>query len=87
MHPILMIIEFLRGAATTDECDPLFKQYEKCLSVGGPNPIHISTLTCDQKVLQDRGIDKMVKEAREDNRDNDAEQMRPVSYSPSSLRV
>ncbi|KAL5396057.1 hypothetical protein PMIN06_007876 [Paraphaeosphaeria minitans] len=53
--------KFLRGAATTDECGPLFKQYEQCLS----------------KVLKDRGIDKMVKEAREDNRENDAEHMKP----------
>jgi hypothetical protein len=25
--------EFLRGTATTDECKPIFEQYEKCLSV------------------------------------------------------
>jgi hypothetical protein len=29
----LTSIEFLRGAATTDECKPIFEQYEKCLSV------------------------------------------------------
>ncbi|CAI6338901.1 unnamed protein product [Periconia digitata] len=57
-------IEFIRGSATSDECDPLFKQYEKCLS----------------KALQDRGIDKMLKEAREDNRENDAEHMRPCGH-------
>lgn len=25
--------EFLRGTATTDDCKPIFEQYEKCLSV------------------------------------------------------
>lgn len=35
----------------------------------------------NQKVLKDRGIDSMVKEAREDNRENDAEHMKPVRYS------
>ncbi|KAF2714130.1 hypothetical protein K504DRAFT_399924 [Pleomassaria siparia CBS 279.74] len=53
--------KFLRGTATSDECDPLFKQYEKCIS----------------KALKERGIDSMLKEAREDNRENDAEHMRP----------
>lgn len=39
-----------------------------------------------QKVLKDRGIDKMVKEARDDNRENDAEHMKPVSaYFQASL--
>jgi hypothetical protein len=28
-----MILEFLRGTSTSDECEPIFKQYEKCLSV------------------------------------------------------
>ncbi|KAL5120341.1 hypothetical protein ACEQ8H_001631 [Pleosporales sp. CAS-2024a] len=53
--------KFLRGAATTDECKPIFEQYEKCLS----------------KALSDRGIDKMLKEVRDDNRENDAEHMKP----------
>lgn len=39
-----------------------------------------------QKVLKERGIDKMVKEARDDNRENDAEHMRPVSPLPLHLR-
>ncbi|KAL5431939.1 hypothetical protein PMIN05_009205 [Paraphaeosphaeria minitans] len=63
--------KFLRGAATTDECGPLFKQYEQCLS----------------KVLKDRGIDKMVKEAREDNRENDAEHMKPVKTITASITL
>ncbi|KAB2575352.1 Mitochondrial distribution and morphology protein 35 [Lasiodiplodia theobromae] len=52
--------KFLRGNATTDECEPLFKQYKQCIS----------------KALQERGIDKMLDEARESNRDNDAEHMK-----------
>lgn len=31
----LMKIEFLRGTSTSDECKPMFDQYEKCLSVRG----------------------------------------------------
>ncbi|KAH7393963.1 mitochondrial distribution/morphology family 35/apoptosis [Phaeosphaeria sp. MPI-PUGE-AT-0046c] len=53
--------KFLRGAATTDECKPIFEQYEKCLS----------------RALNERGIDKMLKEVRDDNRENDAEHMKP----------
>ncbi|KAF2466849.1 uncharacterized protein BDR25DRAFT_268395 [Lindgomyces ingoldianus] len=53
--------KFLRGTATSDECESLFKQYEQCLS----------------KALKARGIDSMLREAREDNRENDAEHMRP----------
>jgi len=30
-----------------------------------------------QKALKERGIDKMLEEAREDNRENDAEYMKP----------
>ncbi|KAJ4348420.1 Mitochondrial distribution and morphology protein 35 [Didymosphaeria variabile] len=74
--------KFLRGTATTDECDPLFKQYEKCLSVREPISL-VRPTHHHQKVLKERGIDKMVKEAREDNRENDAEHMKPVSV-PSS---
>ncbi|KAF2278319.1 UPF0203-domain-containing protein [Westerdykella ornata] len=54
--------KYLRGTATTDDCQGLFKQYETCLS----------------KVLKEKGIDNMLKEAREDNRENDAEHLRPV---------
>lgn len=32
-----------------------------------------------QKALSERGIDKMLKEVRDDNKENDAEHMRPVS--------
>lgn len=52
--------KFLRGNATTDECEPLFMQYKQCLG----------------KVLKARGIDTMLEEAREDNRENDAQHLR-----------
>ncbi|CAG5148843.1 uncharacterized protein ALTATR162_LOCUS2256 [Alternaria atra] len=55
--------KFLRGTATTDECKPIFEQYEKCLS----------------RALNERGIDKMLKEVRDDNKENDAEHMKPVT--------
>ncbi|KXT11372.1 hypothetical protein AC579_724 [Pseudocercospora musae] len=55
------IVEFLRGTAKNDECEPLFKQYKECLG----------------KALKERGIDQMLEEARADNRENDAEYMKP----------
>ncbi|KJX95218.1 Mitochondrial distribution and morphology protein 35 [Zymoseptoria brevis] len=57
--------KYVRGVATSDECEPLFKQYQVCL----------------KKALKDRGIDTMLEEAREDNKDNDTEYMKP---SPKS---
>ncbi|KAF2717377.1 UPF0203-domain-containing protein [Polychaeton citri CBS 116435] len=53
--------KFLRGTATTDECDPLFKEYRVCLG----------------KALKDRGIDKMIEEARADHKEQDIEYMKP----------
>ncbi|PSK54046.1 hypothetical protein B9Z65_7852 [Elsinoe australis] len=53
--------KFLRGTAKQDECDGLFKEYKKCLSVA----------------LKERGIDKMLDEARADNQENDIENMKP----------
>ncbi|MCJ1307760.1 Mitochondrial distribution and morphology protein 35 [Agyrium rufum] len=52
--------KFLRGNATTDECEPLFKSYQACLSVA----------------LKDRGIDKLIDEARESSKETDAEFLR-----------
>ncbi|KAG9829888.1 hypothetical protein KCU98_g7895, partial [Aureobasidium melanogenum] len=53
--------KYLRGTATTDECEPLFAKYKQCLS----------------RALKERGIDKMLDEARADNRENDLENMKP----------
>ncbi|KAI9731441.1 MAG: Mitochondrial distribution and morphology protein 35 [Claussenomyces sp. TS43310] len=52
--------EYLRGNGTTDECAPLFKEYQQCLNVA----------------LKERGIDKMLEEAREDHKENDATNLR-----------
>lgn len=52
--------KFLRGDSTTDECEPLFKQYKTCLT----------------KALKERGIESMLDDARESNRENDAEHMK-----------
>ncbi|KAK1753089.1 mitochondrial distribution/morphology family 35/apoptosis [Echria macrotheca] len=50
--------KYLRGTGTVDnnECSALFKEYNQCL----------------QKALKERGIDKLLEDAREDNKENDA---------------
>ncbi|KAF2433657.1 hypothetical protein EJ08DRAFT_628257 [Tothia fuscella] len=57
--------KFLRGNAQTDECAPLFTQYKTCLN----------------KALKERGIDKMLEDAREDSRETDIEYMKPSGKS------
>jgi TRIAP1/MDM35 family protein len=48
--------KYLRGTGTSDnECAALFKDYNKCLNVA----------------LKKRGIDKLLEEAKEDNRETD----------------
>ncbi|KAI9728479.1 MAG: Mitochondrial distribution and morphology protein 35 [Chrysothrix sp. TS-e1954] len=47
--------KFLRGTATNDECEPLFKDYKKCLD----------------KALKDRGIDKMLQETMKNDQEHD----------------
>jgi hypothetical protein len=73
--------EFLRGTSTSDECKPMFDQYEKCLSVSGLTKASLLGQPLPQKALSERGIDKMLKEVREDNKENDTEHMRPVSQT------
>ncbi|KAL7951419.1 hypothetical protein V8C42DRAFT_339374 [Trichoderma barbatum] len=49
--------KYLRGAEKDNkECAGLFNEYQKCLSVA----------------LKSRGIDKLLDEAREDNKENDS---------------
>ena len=69
----------MRGTATTDECEPLFKQYKTCLSVCHLPPLCLAVMIADrtQKALKERGIDQMLDEARADNKENDAEYMKP----------
>ncbi|KAI0391554.1 putative mitochondrial distribution and morphology protein [Xylariaceae sp. FL0594] len=54
--------KYLRGNgnAGNNECSELFKSYQKCLNVA----------------LKERGIDKLLDEAREDNQENDAQYMK-----------
>ncbi|TGO23719.1 hypothetical protein BPAE_0123g00090 [Botrytis paeoniae] len=52
--------KYLRGKGTTDECESLFKEYRKCLT----------------GALKERGIDKMLEEAREDHKEHDAVNLR-----------
>ncbi|KAK4131081.1 UPF0203-domain-containing protein [Trichocladium antarcticum] len=50
--------KYLRGVGTTNnnECSTMFKEYNTCL----------------HRALKERGIDKLLDDAREDNKDNDA---------------
>ncbi|KAG5976037.1 hypothetical protein E4U58_006372 [Claviceps cyperi] len=49
--------KYLKGTEkNNDECAALFKDYQKCLA----------------GALKEKGIDKLIEEAREDNKDNDA---------------
>ncbi|KAI1402465.1 putative mitochondrial distribution and morphology protein [Hypoxylon fuscum] len=54
--------KYLRGNAKADdnECTNLFKDYKNCLQVA----------------LKERGIDKLLDEAREDSKENDALHMK-----------
>ncbi|CEJ90309.1 Putative Mitochondrial distribution and morphology protein 35 [[Torrubiella] hemipterigena] len=54
--------KYLRGQEKdNNECAELFKDYQKCLTV----------------TLKERGVDKLVADAREDNKDNDTRLMAP----------
>ncbi|CAH0026286.1 unnamed protein product [Clonostachys rhizophaga] len=54
--------KYLRGAEkNSQECAGLFAEYQKCLKVA----------------LKDRGIDKLLDEAREDNKENDVRLLSP----------
>ncbi|KAK3376741.1 hypothetical protein B0T24DRAFT_227943 [Lasiosphaeria ovina] len=44
------------GTADNNECSTLFKEYSSCL----------------QGALKERGIDRLLEDAREDNKENDA---------------
>ncbi len=67
------------GAANNDKCAGLFKDYQKCLAVSGqPASVRAmrgSPLRSAQVVLKQKGIDKLVDEAREDNKENEAAYM------------
>ena len=79
--------EFLRGNAATDECEPLFRNYKDCLTVVLSRFIGAASfkLTSIQRALKERGIDTMLDEARENNKENDAENMRRRCTSTSAV--
>jgi hypothetical protein len=86
LEPELMTtLEFVRGVAKEDECEPLFKEYKTCLTVC-QRDIETRSRHSDavlihglQKALKDKGIEDMIAEARADNKDNDVEFMKPNS--------
>ncbi|KAI9829415.1 MAG: hypothetical protein M1819_006352 [Sarea resinae] len=55
--------KFLRGNSKTDECESLFKEYRSCLT----------------KALKERGVDEMIKEARQNSKEADAENLKRSS--------
>ncbi|KAG5980887.1 hypothetical protein E4U55_003528 [Claviceps digitariae] len=68
--------KYLRGAEKDNqECAALFNDYQKCLGVA----------------LKEKGIDKLVDEAREDNKENDMRLTAPkrldMSYYGSAISV
>ena len=70
--------EYLRGTGTdNNECSGLFREYRKCLEVctSAPKYAQLSSLTPMQTALKSRGIDKLLDEAREDNKENDSTYM------------
>ncbi|KAG5995504.1 hypothetical protein E4U52_008233 [Claviceps spartinae] len=57
--------KYLKGTEkNNDECAALFKDYQKCLA----------------GALKEKGIDKLIEEAREDNKDNDARLVPDAGY-------
>lgn len=81
-NPDVPFVEFLRGAAKDDECAPLFQEYKKCLSVSRHDshaklPGRHIVLMSSKAALKERGVDKMLEEARADSGEMDAENMRP----------
>lgn len=84
------VIEYLRGAEKDNkECAELFKDYQKCLNVSCAAsssilPFHhlwsgLTDLSHYQVALKQRGIDKLLEEAREDNKENDVRLLSPKS--------
>ncbi|KAI1007563.1 hypothetical protein K3495_g666 [Podosphaera aphanis] len=56
--------KYLRGQGKQDDCASLFKEYKSCLSIA----------------LQDRGIDKLLEEARDDHKENEAHNLRKFKF-------
>ncbi|OAA45420.1 Mitochondrial distribution/morphology family 35/apoptosis [Metarhizium rileyi] len=78
--------KYLRGAEKDNkECADLFRQYQKCLGVSlcqrvfKPPFSMVNRVYLLQVALKDRGIDKLLDDAREDNKENDTRLMTPKS--------
>ncbi|KAK1590235.1 uncharacterized protein LY79DRAFT_225558 [Colletotrichum navitas] len=77
--------KYLRGTGTdNNECADLFKNYQKCLTVSVDGIKRLAAVIrratlfptdAHQVALKERGIDKLLDEAREDQKDNDATYM------------
>lgn len=74
--------EYLRGQEKDNkECAGLFKDYQKCLHVSSARTLSGTMLIMIQAALKERGVDKLLNDAREDNKENDARLMEPKSAS------
>lgn len=77
-----MLPEYLRGQEKDNkECAGLFKDYQKCLHVRSARFMAENLLIMMQAALKERGVDKLLNDAREDNKENDARLMGPKSKS------
>ncbi|KAI0871366.1 hypothetical protein GGS24DRAFT_503849 [Hypoxylon argillaceum] len=77
--------KYLRGHGKEDayECATQFENYAKCLKVGYSRhrlvnliAVYISDSPTTKVALEQRGIDKLLAEAREDNKENDAKHLK-----------
>lgn len=77
-------LEYLRGQEKDNqECSSIFKDYQKCLNVSLLLELLFRSLI-SQVALNKRGIDKLLEDAREDNRENDVRLMVPKSKRDAS---
>ena len=69
-------LEYLKASnpVADDRCAKLFKDYQKCLSVRilSGTPVICFAKEASQVALKQKGIDKLVEEAREDHKENDS---------------
>ncbi|OAX84801.1 hypothetical protein ACJ72_00824 [Emergomyces africanus] len=63
--------KYLRGNTTDKDCAKVFEEYQKCLS----------------KTLKERGLDGMVEEARNSNKESDAEFLKRKTCTQQSYNT
>jgi hypothetical protein len=62
----------------------MFKEYQNCLKVLFIQGLRLLIAhKLPQVALKDRGVDKLVEEAREENKENDLKHLGPRSMIPS----